>query len=364
MPARNKTRAIGSHTDQQRDWAAEFRALPRTNPGALGKTKIRLDPHDFQVSEILGFDPDGQGEHLFLQIRKTGRNTTDVVRWLASDTGVKERDVGYCGLKDKHAVSTQWFSVYLPGREIQKVIPQQGFEILKQTRHGKKLKRGAHRANRFKLTLRSCTADRSLWEQRLQQIRRHGFANYFGEQRFGRRFLNLDRAADLFEGHLKRPRRQQKSLYLSAARSWLFNQVCAARILNSTWNRAISGERLVLDGSGSYFVSTEEGDVSDRLATLDIHCSGPLWGRVAEANADDQLYRTEKTILQAECLFRRGLEDAGLKWERRALRAVAHELEWRWQDQATLELGFRLTRGCFATSLLREIADYTTGDSQ
>ena len=75
---------------------------------------IRTENTDFQVREQLGFNLSGDGEHDYLQVEKDGANTTWVIRRLAKYAGVAVSDVGYAGLKDRHAVTTQWFSVRQP----------------------------------------------------------------------------------------------------------------------------------------------------------------------------------------------------------------------------------------------------------
>ena len=75
---------------------------------------IRSLPEDFIVDEELSFSPTGEGEHVFLQIRKTGKNTEDIARILARHAGVTRKSVSYAGLKDRNAVTSQFFSIHLP----------------------------------------------------------------------------------------------------------------------------------------------------------------------------------------------------------------------------------------------------------
>ncbi|MCB1757778.1 MAG: tRNA pseudouridine(13) synthase TruD [Gammaproteobacteria bacterium] len=347
----------------RRDWPSLFAALPMAYAGPVGSAVMRKTPADFRVSEKLGFEPTGSGEHQLLRIRKTGRNTQEIVDWLARCAGIKPMDVGFCGLKDKQAETDQWFSLYLPGQADISLPVENGVEILAQTRHNRKLRRGTHQGNQFELWLRDCDGEPGQIEQRLACIRARGFPNYFAEQRFGIGFNNLDRARAMFRGELRRVKRNQKSLYLSAARSWLFNKVCAARLLEGSWNRAIDDERFILEGSRSFFRAEDASTEEPRLAALDIHTSGPLWGRTGESDRD-RLYETESAYLREEDEFREGLEQAGLKMERRPLRTLAHELDWSWPDEQTLRLTFTLDRGCFATSLLREVTECSTGDNR
>ena len=105
---------------------------------------LRAEPADFTVQEQLGFDPDGEGEHVLLQLRKTGLNTREVARRVAALTGTRERDIGCCGLKDRNAQTVQWFSVPLPaaGERDWRELSGGGVEVLRSVRHRRKLRRG------------------------------------------------------------------------------------------------------------------------------------------------------------------------------------------------------------------------------
>ena len=111
----------------------------------------------FDVTEDLGFDLSDDGEHDFLWIEKRDANTAWVARQLARHAGVSARDVGYAGLKDRQAVTTQWFSIHLPGRSDPDwaALDEPQIQVLECTRNRRKLRRGVHRANRFRLRLRS-----------------------------------------------------------------------------------------------------------------------------------------------------------------------------------------------------------------
>lgn len=226
------------------DWP---RAFPYDGVDAMPSAHLRACPEDFRVDEILGFDPDGEGEHLLLKIQKRNQNTADVARTLARHAGVKIRDVGYGGLKDRNAVTTQWFSVWLPGKADPdwSAIAGEHLKILDSQRHHRKLQRGALRGNRFVIVLRDVAfpqqLDAGALEQQLAVIKQQGVPNYFGEQRFGREGRNLASATAMFDG-VRIKDKHLRSLYLSAARSFLFNEVLAARITAANWNQVLPGE--------------------------------------------------------------------------------------------------------------------------
>jgi len=318
---------------------------------------IRTAPEDFQVDEDLGFEPDGAGEHVFLKIRKRNANTDWVARQIARVAGVRPGDVSYAGMKDRNAVTTQWFSVQLPGRDMPDWTPllSDNLQVLSSLRNSRKLRRGALRGNRFMLVVRGLSAASSELEQRLQRIALQGVPNYFGEQRFGQDAGNLDKAEAMFTGKLKVRDRHVRGLYLSAARSQLFNQVLSQRVAAGTWNRALPGEALMLEGTHIVFVAdTVDATIEQRLAALDIHPTGPLWGRGLSL-ARGQALAIEQAALAGFEIFRSGLEQAGLSQERRALRLPVADFQWQFPGNDSVQLSFRLPAGAYATSVLREL---------
>lgn len=313
------------------------------------------------MDEVLGFEPDGEGEHVFLHVRKRNQNTADVAKLLARHADVKLRDVGYAGLKDRNAVTTQWFSVWLPGKADPdwSAIQSDALQILNSQRHHRKLQRGALRGNRFVIVLRDIEfggqENREAVEQQLCVIQKQGVPNYFGDQRFGRNGKNLADAAAMFDGRRVKAR-HLRSLYLSSARSFLFNEVLAARITAANWNQVLPGEALMLTGSRSYFIANEVDDeIKRRHAENDVQPSGPLWGR-GELPPQLEAQTLETNVLADQAAFREGLEKAGLKQERRALCLTVNDLQWQWLPEGEhLQLQFSLPAGCYATSVLREL---------
>ena len=315
---------------------------------------IKSVPEDFQVTETLAFEPDGDGEHDFLWIEKRQANTAWVASALARHAGVPGRDVGYCGLKDRHALTRQWFSVRLPGRamDIWQDFALDGVRILKCQRHRRKLKRGAHRGNAFRIIVRCAEIDRDAVGERLTRILRDGVPNYFGAQRFGREAANLDLAFAMFDG--RRLPREKRSIAISTARSFIFNEILHARIEEGTWTTARSGDVLALDGSNSVFTANEvDAKLRVRLETLDVHCTGAMWGNGLPVGSD-KAAALELSIAARHQRLSSGLQDAGLKMERRSLRSKVGGLQWEFLDGA-VALEFTLGRGAYATAVLREL---------
>jgi tRNA pseudouridine13 synthase len=318
---------------------------------------IRSCPEDFRVDEELGFEADGEGEHLLINLRKRNRNTDQVARELARHAGVRARDVSYCGLKDRVAVTTQWFSIWLPGKPDPdwSVVEDDDVQVISQARHRRKLPRGALRANRFTLVLRDIQGNRDALQQRLNTVKENGVPNYFGEQRFGRNGSNLQAAQAMFAGR-KVKDKHLRGLYLSTARSFLFNEVLAERVRAANWNQVLPGEALMLAGSRSYFIANEiDDEILRRHAEGDVLPSGPLWGR-GELPSQLEAQELELSVLAGQTIFREGLEKAGLKQERRSLCLSVEDFQWQWLPEGEhLQLQFSLPAGCYATSVLREL---------
>ncbi len=309
---------------------------------------------DFIVEESLPFVPEGSGEHVFLQIQKTGENTEFVARALARFAGVRQRDIGFAGLKDRHAVTTQWFSIWLPGKADPDWtgVETDSIKILQALRHSRKLKRGVLDGNRFKLVIRDFNGDRDTCERQLEAIKKQGFPNYFGEQRFGHHGKNIETALALFNG-TKKIKRQQRGIYLSAARSFLFNQILSRRVEAGNWNQAISGDVFTFADSRSHFKpETFDDALLQRLQDGDLHPTGPLYGKGDSLVADAAL-EIEEAVIADHREMAAGLLDFDMETERRALRVQPGGFHWQFSEQQ-LQLDFFLPAGSYATALLRE----------
>jgi tRNA pseudouridine13 synthase len=335
----------------------EVPAWPYVYGQPSGQGKIRSIPEDFIVRENLGFEPSGSGEHVFVQIEKTGENTEYVARQLARFAGVKQRDVSFAGLKDRHAVTSQWFSVWLPG----KADPDwarfatDSVKVLHTVRHARKLKRGVLSGNTFKLMIRDWQGDQDKTIRQLEAMKTSGIANYYGPQRFGHAGQNVTKALAMFQG--AKVGREQRSLYLSSARSYLFNQILAGRVLHKNWNQAVAGDTYIFDLSHSCFKSEQpDAEITDRLEAKEIHPTGALWGR-GETGASADAMSLEQEIIERYPELAQGLIDCAIDANRRALRVNIQDLQWQFIKEGILELGFTLPAGSYATAVLREIID-------
>ncbi|GGC98707.1 tRNA pseudouridine synthase D [Halopseudomonas salina] len=329
---------------------------PRAWGEPCGRAVLKASPEDFRVAEVMDIKLSGAGEHLWLLIEKRNLNTEEVARQLARVAGVKLRDVSYAGMKDRLAVTSQWFSLQLPGREDPDFTGLWGDNLrcLESLRHSRKLQRGAHSANRFVIRLNRLDADLPALEERLQQIASQGVPNYFGPQRFGRGGSNVFDARNWAAREALPPARGTRSRLLSTARSLLFNRLLASRVADGSWNRVLPGDCLAFTNSRSQFSAERLESNDPRLAALDLHPTGPLWGQ-GELPVSDQVREMEQVITGAEPVLTAWLEKAGLEQARRILRLPIEALAWHYPSADSLELEFTLPTGCFATAVLREL---------
>lgn len=331
---------------------------PKAYGESCGTALLKAVAEDFQVDEVLDIPLAGEGEHLWLWVEKRELNTEDAAKRIARAAGVPLRMISYAGLKDRQALTRQWFSLHLPG----KVDPDLSAAvdaslcILKQVRHTRKLQRGAHAANGFTLRLTQLQADHGALDARLTQIAAQGIPNYYGLQRFGFEGGNLAHARHFAEGKSLPEKRNVRSRVLSAARSYLFNRVLAERVAAGTWNQALPGDLLAFTDSRSFFPAGEAECSDPRLAILDLHPTGPLWG-AGDSAAGGVAQALEQQVAEQEQLLVDWLAEAGMTHERRILRLPIGGLTWHYPEPDILQLQFVLPAGCFATVLVRELVD-------
>ena len=311
---------------------------------ALGEPSETLElkntTADFIVEEQLGFEPEGSGEHLFLLIKKSGENTDYLAKQLARFLNVKTMDVGFCGLKDRHGETTQWFSVYAP--KLESEPDWQEFthtcklhiNILKTTRHTKKLRRGAHQANLFHIVLRGHINDVDALERRLVSVKQDGVPNYFGNQRFGRENMNLQAVNDWVSTGRLSKNRHKRGLIISSARAYLFNCILSTRVAQQTWRRRIPGD----------IACENQTDMA----------TAALWGR-GHSKTEGEAADIEQNCLEPYRSWLDKLEHCGLAQERRSLVCLPNDIQWQLGNDY-LALRFSLRPGQYATSVIREIA--------
>lgn len=329
---------------------------PKAYP-VIGQGEFKQFNEDFILYEYLGYPLANEGEHLYLYLKKVNLNTDQLIGKLAKCFEVPKRDIGYAGLKDKLSITFQWFSLpvaYSHSKEdVLSRLHSQGIICTYLARHTKKLKQRAFHSNVFSVTLRHVQVCPDALSRRVKQITTQGVPNYFGFQRFGIQSGNLSRAQALFSGRSIK-NRQQKSLALSSVRSYLFNEVLAARLTNRTWQTCLPHEPLQLNRKNSYFIPCElDSHLTQRLQEGDIHPTGPLVGNAKEP-LKGEISQFEYEVLSCHTPLQDGLKQFGLQAARRALRLIPEHLSYRFVTPNQLVLQFKLCPGVFATSLLRE----------
>ena len=318
---------------------------PKAYPASGACATLKLVNEDFIVTELPLQPPCGEGEHIWLDIEKNGANTAFVAQQLAEAAGVHERDVGYAGLKDRHAVTRQWFSIYLPKGKGTGETPDltqlqhPEFQVLSQSRHVKKLRPGDLRGNRFRIVLRDVTGDRGAIEANLEAVASQGVPNYFGAQRFGYEGGNVMQGRAMLAREIRVRNPKMKGIYLSAVRSFVFNEVLALRIQQGLWGKTLPGD--VMDEAG--------------------RPTGPLWGR-GRVTTTNQAQALESGVAERHAILCEGMEHAGLNQERRALVTSPVELSWEWPQAHQLVLTFSLPAGNYATAVVNEILSTTEPD--
>ncbi|MDB6006231.1 MAG: tRNA pseudouridine synthase [Prosthecobacter sp.] len=333
--------------------------LPFLHGGPLGKARFKVEPEDFVVEELLGFEPSGEGEHCLVWVEKRNLDSNAAAARLADALGIRRRLVSHCGLKDRHAVTRQWFSLHMPGQPPPEVaaLESEGLRVLRITRNLRKLRRGIHLGNRFTIRLREPNFDAAVAAQRWQAIADQGAPNFFGVQRFGNDGQNVAKARAMFRGEFTPGDRLLRGLLLSAARSHLFNAVVAGRMAGGTWDKPLTGEVFGFADNGTILLpENQRGDEATRFESGIVELTAPLWGS-GELQSVDEVRRLEQELLAGFTELTAGLEAFGLRQERRVMRLRPLDSVFEVMENGDLQIRFDLPKGTYATTLLRELAE-------
>ena len=316
---------------------------------------LKAECADFVVKEELGYDMSGDGEFVAVKVRKTDCNTLFVGEQLAKFAGISARNMSYAGLKDRKAVTEQWFSLQMPGQPTPDFsqFSLEGVEILDVTRHQRKIRIGSLQGNHFEILLRNAEETDEL-KVRLDFLAKNGFPNYFTEQRFGRDGNNLTQALRWANGEIKVKDRNKRSFYLSAARSEIFNLIVSKRIELNLAQQILVGDVLQLNGSHSWFVVDESEDLAQlqqRLAQQDVLLTAPLIGEEEKSAVDFE----NEIFAQHQALFAL-MRQERMKAARRPILMQPQQFQWQFEPNG-LRLQFALPAGSYATALIRELVN-------
>lgn len=316
---------------------------------------LKAECADFVVKENLGYSMAGEGEFVAVRVRKTDANTLFVGEKLAQFAGISARNMSYAGLKDRRAVTEQWFSLQMPGKTTPDFgdFQLEGIEILEVTRHNRKIRTGSLDGNYFDILLRNAMETDDL-KVRLENLSKFGFPNYFTEQRFGRDGHNLTQALRWAKGEIQVKDRKKRSFYLSAARSEVFNLVVSERLKQGVANRVLLNDIVQLSGSHSWFVADEKEDLNVlqlRLEQGDLQLTAPLIGETAQLACS-----LENDIVQQHQDIANLMKQERLKPARRPLLMKPKDFNWQFEETG-LRLKFYLPAGSYATALVRELVN-------
>lgn len=339
------------------------------------KGALKTTSQDFYVEEELGFEPEGKGEHLYLFIEKQGVNTEFLARQIAKHANIAANKVTYSGVKDRHAVTRQWFCLHvlnqqLDGAELMQAIgeelnDEESIKLVQMARHPRKLKVGVHKTNRFVLRVRHLSGNIDDLKDRLALVALEGVPNYFGPQRFGIEGNNLVQGQAWLakEPSPKKRLTKTESFWLSAIRSWFFNQALSDQVASGLWGQVFIDDRVQLQGTQSAFKVDEiDAHLLRRLHQLDLHPQLPLVNTgalgdtsVLRAHSMSQSWQQDEALLAQ-------LNRLSLGREQRATRVIPENMVWELlNDQLIVQ--FSLPKGSFATSVLRELIDFTDASS-
>lgn len=385
-------------------------------PGTGGAYKE--SPEDFQVDEIPLYPCCGEGEHLYLWVEKINTSTRELIQQLSRGLKLKEREIGYAGLKDSRALTRQMISIPAAKQDQVEKLRLNGCTVLKAERHTNKLRLGHLTGNRFTITLRgTCAAAPQRAAAILAKLEQTGVPNFFGEQRYGilgnsaklgelllqRRYEEFCRemigdpaliknqawkeAATLYQqdeiqlacaalpprmrdekrlletllktgSHRKAAlslSRNLTRLYLSALQSRLFDTLLEQRL--PTIGRLENGDIALKHVNGACFRVDQAATEQTRADEFEISPTAPLFGTKIML-ADGEPGRSEQKLLDSlELTLKSWQSEAGLKMagERRALRAPLANAAVLASGEAFVTLGFTLPKGSYATSVLKEI---------
>lgn len=318
--------------------------------------RIAAEPEDFIVDEVPLYTPTGRGEHTFLRVQKRDLTTAELVRRIAARLGLRPRELGYAGRKDRRAVTRQWLSVpHLPPERAPE-LEDEHVRVLEAVRHVHKLRLGDLLGNRFEIVVREVSEEGAASaEKRLAEIARIGLANRFGPQRFGRDGANAERGRALLEAGRARRDAREAGLLLSAFQAEVFNRVLAERAL--PLSRVEEGDWAIQHRSGGLLLVRDPAREQERADAFEISPTGPLFGthmHEARGRPGERERRVFDALGVPDAATLGAFRGVRLRGGRRALRVRVGEVRFA-RDGASLRLSFALAPGSYATVLLEEL---------
>jgi len=329
-------------------------------------------PRDFTVEEIPLYAFTGEGEHLVLKVRKKEMTTWEMLDAISNHVGIRRRDMGYAGLKDKYAMTIQYISLPAKFEEKLNVFSHEKIKILDKVRHNNKIRVGHLKGNRFEIRLKKVLGvQKDKIDSVLKWIKSHGVPNYFGNQRFGTDGNNWEDGKKLIEGTLKIRDRKTREFLMGSYQSYLFNGWLAKRMelslllqefseadteklmklpegalkgtkSQSSFFKLLEGDLMMHYPYGRLFEVEELSKEAERFASKDIAPTGLIPGT-----------RTKRADSVARFLEEAFDEEIKMNGARRYAWIQVTEIKKRYvEEKAHYELSFILPKGSYATNVL------------
>ncbi|WP_191240368.1 tRNA pseudouridine(13) synthase TruD [Deinococcus ficus] len=329
------------------DWSALAALSAEDGTGGV----LRVTPEDFRVEEQPAYPLSGDGEFLFVQLEKRGHTTAHVLRELAAQLGVRDRDIGVAGLKDRHAVTRQWVS--LPAKVEGRLgsFSLEGVSVLDVTRHGNKLAMGHLSGNRFVVRVRQAPGQAGRAARVLERLTQAGVPNYFGPQRFGLGGVNAEEGLRVLRGESRVRDPRVRRFLTTSLQSVIFNRFVSLRLERGVFAALLAGDMAKKHDTGGVFQVLDAAAETPRAERGEVSATGTLFGRKVKPLTLDA-GELEREALAAFDLTPEAF--ASRKGDRRLTRVYPGDTAVTAHEDG-FTLAFTLPRGSFATSVLREV---------
>jgi tRNA pseudouridine13 synthase len=340
--------------------------LTNALPGIGGE--LRVTPDDFVVEEIPLYLPQGEGQHLYVCLTKAGSTTKEIQRQLEQLFGLRRGEVGFAGLKDKQARTTQTFSLNVGHQPAgyaedaaRRIADALAVEVHWAKFHRNKLQPGHLLGNRFVIRVAKLACGREEAEARVaaivQVIQARGIPNFFGPQRFGINGGNVRQGLELLIGARRQQDRWLRRFLISGYQSYLCNRYLARRVEMGAFDHLLLGDVAKKVATGGMFNVEDVAQEQPRYARQEISFTAPLFGpKMWEAQAEAGAL--EASVLAEAPVTLEQLAAARVEGTRRLGRLLVNDLVAGVEqagDAPNLRVEFQLPKGAFATTVLREV---------
>ncbi len=329
--------------------------------GIGGKIKEKLEY--FKVDEVMLYPCSGNGEHLFINITKKNLTSKQIQKILSEKFNLQLRDIGLAGLKDKHSISSQVFSLNLKGKkidekEVKEKTEEKNIKFNWMKYHNNKLKPGHLLGNNFEVIISDLKLDennKNNFKKVISEIKEKGIPNYYGKQRFGINQDNWKKGKQIIKDNFNIREKWLRKFLISSYQSYLFNNYLSERINKRLFGKILVGDIVKKHDTGGVFIVEEKNYEQEkkRFDNKEISFTCPIYGKKMK-KAERLAEKLEQEILEKEKLTEKDLQKLG-RGSRRIGRIFPGKLKFKLLGKGKIKLSFFLQKGSFATVLLREI---------